>query len=214
MRVLALLAAAVFACACFKQAKPPPPPPSLTAALEAADSAVTTGGAVGPTCEKLAMELSMFSSGPGMPVMTSADLHRLGMDIAAFGATNDSLPGQAPPNTAQWQEIRAKLDRVLKGENPKPGPRYSISMPAEVKDAIDATDAALAAGDVAKARLAMGRARYAIGNWAEKMPGPRGVRMMQVVEEEYIDLAPAGQELEHLKSRWAQIRKAIEPASE
>lgn len=213
---LSLASLAAFAlCACFN-AKLPPPPTSLTAALTAVGDAVEGRGSVGPACEKLSMELTAWEQSPAVPVRTKADLHRLMMEVAAYGAaTDDLLPPYGPgPDVGRWNDIRGRLVRVLAGENPEPGSRYQLSQPQNVTDAFAAADAAAARGDVAALRSANGRLRGALEMWATKMPGPRGVRMMQAAERESIIIGGTAEELAEEKRQLREFHEAVEPARE
>lgn len=209
-----MLAAAVLILAvpgCFKASKPPPPPQSLNDALAAVDESVQGSGSIAQACETLATELTQYRGQGGMHVQTQADLHRLTMEVAAFGATHDD-PMDQNRGEAGWAEIKKKLTRVIGGENPTEGPRYKIEMPEDVAVAALAVDSALAEGDADAARAAVGRLRGPLGEWAEKMPGPRGARLMQIASDE-LDMFTSGFELpaEKLKPAWERIKRRMQP---
>lgn len=203
----------VLALGCFKPAPILPPPPSLVEAMRLADEAVATSGDIGGTCDALAQEISRHSQA-SLPIMMKADLNSLFREVAAFGAVNDAPMLKSVP-VEQWNDLRARLDRVLQGKNPTEGPRYHLDLPEPVRSGMSAVDSALAAGDVDAARTAMARLEGPLSEWMGKLPGMRAAAINQVIER---DLAVMGMptskppSLSALKAQWAEMRTTIDPS--
>lgn len=200
-----------------KRESMPKPPPSLVTSVENVERAMErdSAGEVGVACEELARELFDFKNSPGMPALSAADLHRLGMEIAALGAQHE--PGR-PVQTSAWRDARARLDRVLGGKSPEEGPRYQIDMPAEVEAAIAAVDAALRAGDVDASLRAMDAARGPLLQWAAKLPpGGRAHRLVEIAEGDLIRIGitpPGGATIDDLRKGWARMKQRMRPGAE
>ncbi len=210
----AVAAAVLLLLAACRPSKPPPPPVRLTVALVTADKAAAENGDLAGACEAVSRELIDFKNARGVPIRTQADLQQLAMEVATLGAQVDPMnPGRAPP----WVPLRAKIDRVLQGENPTPGPRYQLDMPAEVESAIHLVDDALEARDRDAACQAISRARGAIVVWeAKMMPGPRLNRIHNVTEMDLMFfIKPCKQlELSELSAVWRKAVTALAPAGD
>jgi hypothetical protein len=214
MRIaLALFAAAALA-ACFK--KPAPPvPPELAAALD--DFGRACNGEAGAPAlpyvsEKLIDQMSMYS-GRGVPVRMQADLQTMKREVAVIAAQFNNGDPQAQ---ARWRDLRPKIDRVLQGENPEPGPRYQLEAPEAARVGIEEADAALAGGDMKAFGSALGRARVGICEWAEKMPGPRGARMMDVCQNDLdgLSMNVSAYSPAQARAEWERIKARLQPGAE
>jgi hypothetical protein len=214
MRAIVPVLSALALVSCFKKSLPPVPP-ELTAALDdfgRACNGEPGAPALSYVSEKLLDQMGMYQ-GQGVPVGMQADLQTLKREVAVIAAqwTNGDLEARR-----KWAELRPKIDRVLQGENPTPGPRYQVDQPQEVTFAIAEADAAFSRGDKDALAAPLGRARRAICEWAEKMPGPRGGRMMQVCSDEFdgLTMSLSYITLEQARAQWEGIKARIQPGGQ
>jgi len=193
---------------CFKKPAPPVPPDLIAALDEFGRAADGERGApaLSAASDRLIDQMGMYQ-GSGAPVRTQADLQQLKREIAVIAAQFTNGDEEA---RAKWRELRPKIDRVLQGENPEPGPRYQLDMPEDVRAAIQEADDAFAGGDRERISSAVGRARGAICEWAQKMPGQRGIRMAQDCEEQVIyDASP-----EQMRASWETTKARMQPGAQ
>lgn len=167
-------------------------------------------GAFVPACEALATAVRDESMAGG-GAMRMSDLRNLAMELTVM--CNREYVGDTP-NT-EWADVKARLSRVLAGDNPREGPRYQLDQPPAVTSAAANVDAALSQGDVEATCAALSRWRFAILDWLERFPpGPRLVRMHQLAEGTMeTDLMRCSDiAIDSLRTLWARYQREIAPA--
>jgi len=84
-----------------------------------------------------------------------------------------------------------------------------------VTTAVQAVNAALAAGDVAAACSAISRWRGPMNDWADRFPpGPRMVRMHQALEGSIEAMTCASTSIDTLRAQWSNLQRKIGPDGE
>ena len=101
-----------------------------------------------------------------------------------FLSTVKDVPNRPLPEE-HWKDLRAQIDRVLRGERPLPGPPNQ--MPIEVRNAIARVDSALEQGDADGARRAMELARFTVTRWVGAIPASPAMQLERVraLQEEW-----------------------------
>jgi hypothetical protein len=158
-------------------------------------------------CHRFASNLALYVV-RAPTVQQQVDLKQLSMEAMVMCETE-----QITAPVEHWKEFKSRLMRVMQGENPLPGPRYQLEMPAEVARAIHTVDRAVEDQDPPAICKAMGAFRSAMYPWVERFPpGPRMMRMHRTIEE--MDGFMLGCEkfpADSLRTSWARIKKDIGP---
>lgn len=159
-------------------------------------------------CHRFSQNLSLYVV-RAPSVQQQADLKMLSMEAMVLCESE-----HVTPPTEKWNDLKGRLNRVMRGENPRPGARYQIEMPPEVVRAISGVDEALTAQDVPAACKAISTFRSAMYQWMDRFPpGPRLMRMNRVVEEdiEMMMMSCNQYSPDALAGRWRRIKKEIGP---
>lgn len=223
--VLVALGLTLAACGSKTADEPMPLPPQVQATLDAVDSAFADGrlGVAADRMVAAGEALMRYSTdGKGLSPMMRADVRSIGIDAMAIGNLADlgrvtnagAAPGDPSRPELGWTDVKTRLDRVLSGKPPTPGPRWIRKRPPEVKAAMEAVDDALARGDASSAGEAMLKVQGALYAWLEKAPIEKAQILNELVEAD-LSVSPDGMpwsknsSLETIQTRWPGIKARI-----
>lgn len=158
-------------------------------------------------CQRFANNLSLYVV-RAETIRQQGDLKQLSMEAMVMCETE-----QVTAPVEHWKDFKSRLNRVMQGENPLPGPRYQLDMPLEVSRAINQVNKAVDAQDPPAICEAMSAFRGAMYPWIERFPpGPRMMRMHRTVDEmEGFLLGCQKIPPDSLRTTWERIKRDIGP---
>lgn len=158
---------------CAKKA--PPAPESLKAALARAEQDV--GVAPVPqakaACDALLSELNAYAA--STPEPARPPISRVARELTEL--RDQRL--RVVSTREEWEALRARIQAVVEGRDPGPGPRFRMDLPKPVQDAIGEAEEALAARDLTSACAAIDRATMALSDYRWVNPPPPNVGTLE-----------------------------------
>jgi hypothetical protein len=188
-----------FVAGCGSKESPPAWSPEVQAAMSAMDAAVK--GSPGAAVSASARLRDALMKERQNDLVRNESMRMLAiLEVEVEGET------QAADVTARWKEIRDRLTGV-----PRQVQKQVPQDKKRVLDAVDAVDQALAGGDGAAGRRALGEVKAATAGLAQKLPLPIQNRLGGLINEELeaLDSALLGPDIGPAKTMWQAAKKKL-----